>query len=706
MSEEKSGKPHRRLPGHAGQRLHGLLWRDCSAPITYAVAAAIAAMLLASIFPLPFLLGKGAWFQQGDAAQNLSGWLAFVQDRWHFPLLKTELINAPEGISIAFTDSIPLAALLFKPLAPWLPEGFHYFGYWFVLAYLLQALGANFVIRSLGVRGLAGTLAAVSFALIWPAFTARAGHVALSTHGALLFALGLYLRSHADAIGPMRANAWLLVLGVLSLLVHPYLFAMTQGFFVAALVDQALRRRAPWATQLAWLAASILAGGVLMYVGGYLGPNLRIGGFGTNSLNLLSPFCGGFLCRVPDATGGQAFEGFAYFGAGFLAILAIAVAVAWRAGRFRGLRSDPVLLALVLLFTLYALSNKAYLGGVLVYDLPLPGFATAVTDTFRASARFFWPVGYACLFVALAVLLRLRNAYVLGVIALALLVQWVDTQPLRDEVGKRASVRQASSEGALGRIAGNARGLHLYPSFGCGTPPPNAYLPYQMFAARHGIPINTAYTARTSAHCAGDRDRFDGVVQPGQLYVYLASPSTGGPFATVPEVFAQASRQSDCTTLGGDVLCMAGLPGGAAAQLPVMPRAQAHSWKASELPTMVGSREQGRLVAAASGKDGFLSYGPYFDLPRGRYRLAVVYSSAAATTTKVGRLEFGNYLHGEHNLLLLDLYGTQGQWTTTHAEVVLDRYVDQAEMRVHAFGTGEIRLEAIGVRRLQAAPAQ
>ena len=50
MSEEKSGKPHRRLPGHAGQRLHGLLWRDCSAPITYAVAAAIAALILQEKF--------------------------------------------------------------------------------------------------------------------------------------------------------------------------------------------------------------------------------------------------------------------------------------------------------------------------------------------------------------------------------------------------------------------------------------------------------------------------------------------------------------------------------------------------------------------------------------------------------------------------------------------------------------------------------
>jgi hypothetical protein len=64
--------------------------------------------------------------------------------------LETKLLNAPEGANIAFTDSIPLVALALKPFRHWLPIGFHYIGAWHTVAYILQAVAAVFLVRSVG----------------------------------------------------------------------------------------------------------------------------------------------------------------------------------------------------------------------------------------------------------------------------------------------------------------------------------------------------------------------------------------------------------------------------------------------------------------------------------------------------------------------------------------------------------------------------
>src|SRR5699024_4406896 len=46
-------------------------------------------------------------------------------------------------VSIIFTDSIPLFAIIFKLFRSWLPETFQYFGIWGLLCFALQGgLGA------------------------------------------------------------------------------------------------------------------------------------------------------------------------------------------------------------------------------------------------------------------------------------------------------------------------------------------------------------------------------------------------------------------------------------------------------------------------------------------------------------------------------------------------------------------------------------
>lgn len=681
--------------------IHTSLWRDRSPALTYGLALLMAIMVMAGIFPLPFLLGKGAWFYQGDAAQNVAGWLAFAKDGWHFPLLKTQLINSPVGTNIVFTDSIPLAALLFKPLYPWLPENFHYFGYWFALAYVLQALGANFLIRSFGVRNLPGTLFAVAFALIWPAFTNRAGHVALSTHGLLLFSIGLYLRSHAGVIAPSAARSWSLALSCIALLVHPYLFAMGYPFYVALLLDQKLRGTYRWSVQLAWLLGSLLLVLVILYAGGYLTATMAVAGYGDYSTNILAPFCGGYLCDTQDATGWQSFEGFNYFGAGFLALLPVSVVMALRDWESIRVRKEFLFIAMVSAFALFAISNKAYLGNVLLYQVPLPEVISAHIGAFRASGRFFWVVGYACLFLVLSFLLRKRSNGLLAVMLLALVAQWLDTGKLREEVTRRAVVGEGGMTGVIERAARGATEINLYPSFGCSRAGPNDYIPYQVFAARQGIPINTAYTARIDAHCENDRSKFDVEMKPGQVFVYLGAGGTSGPFTVPPKAFTQAARRGQCVNSEGHVVCSSVLSGTEPVGLPTGSGVTSYTWSARDLPTVVGRKEGRYLITRKGDKEGFLSYGPYVDLPPGIYSVEIRYSSPDGVGKKVGRMQFGRYAGRDHDIVSGDIQGSHGELRSISRQASLEDFLKQSEIRIYSLGNSEITLESVSIRRLQ-----
>ena len=68
----------------------------------------------------------------GDVAQHLSGWYAFVNDSWRFPLLNTILLDYPSGTDISLTDSIPLFALIFKPFRIFFTPDYNYFSIFFI----------------------------------------------------------------------------------------------------------------------------------------------------------------------------------------------------------------------------------------------------------------------------------------------------------------------------------------------------------------------------------------------------------------------------------------------------------------------------------------------------------------------------------------------------------------------------------------------
>ncbi|MCC6263015.1 MAG: hypothetical protein IT169_05505 [Bryobacterales bacterium] len=513
----------------------------------YALAAALGLAVCLRIYDVSFLLGTSAFWQapHADQMQALTGWHGFAHDAWRVPLFEVKTLRYPQGANIIFTDSIPLLALLAKPFAPLLPSGFHYFGLWFALCFVLQSVGAVALLREWGVRDWLGLAAGTLIALSMPAWLIRHNHMALCGHFLLLFGLVLYARTQKAASLRRVAAAWV-GLAVASLLLHIYLLAMVMALLAAAVAQRAWNHRRQWRAEWpALLAIPLLAGcgvlGIALLSGHFRGEAVEDAskGYGIYSMNLLQPWYPQGTLHFPwpypvfDATGGQ-YEGFNYLGAGALLLILAALAAAQRQWKPALRRNGFLLLALGLL-TLFALSNRVYWGDTAVLKYRVPRVIEKPVELFRSSGRFFWPVGYALALGAVALLARERRQrrWLAVVLIAAPLAQWIDAAPARDYPAKDTRLIQPSLLPAAiwNPILAQQRLVRVFPGFFCG-PVKNHRLSQelQLLAARSGVPISTVFMARQVEDCDAERERMETLLPgEGELVFYL--PPVGWPEA-------------------------------------------------------------------------------------------------------------------------------------------------------------------------------
>ena len=100
---------------------------------------------------------RGGYIEK-DIQQHYAGWLFYRSSALGWPLGVTQAINAPQGVSVAYTDSIPLLAVLCRPLAAALGGTFQYFGWFTLVCFALQG-GFAALLCGLFAEGLAAPLA-------------------------------------------------------------------------------------------------------------------------------------------------------------------------------------------------------------------------------------------------------------------------------------------------------------------------------------------------------------------------------------------------------------------------------------------------------------------------------------------------------------------------------------------------------------------
>lgn len=478
------------------------------------VAIAFASTYLLIGFPGGFFSGTSPYWlmETQDITAYVAGFMAFFQEPWHWPLLRIESINWPEGTLATFVDAIPLYALLLKLFLPASIGPFNPYGYWIGLCLLLQAIGAWWVLREAQVKSWTGLLALTCLLLTLPIMQHRLGHVSLFSQWILVFGFALTLRS--ERMG--HASAWWSALAIAALFINIYLAAMTGLLY---LVDLWRHRFKPsfhhW---VIWPAITIALAGILLAFTMLPMPGHHTAqdeGFGIYSMNLLAPITGSrfFTLTTPTISDPQAVEGFNYLGLGVLTMLAYL----W--GTHFSLQktshpSPPVLSnprafwGLMILLTLYALSNRVSFGNTQILEWVLPDQARLITGPLRASGRFFWPVVYfATIFGVIVAARRLKKApfllLMLVVTTLQVADRWTALQALYGK-GMPTEFFHLDKDAWQRALGNSTQTIYFYPKMRCAKHSSfyDTLLPTMRYAAEHGLKITSGYIARYAPDCA------------------------------------------------------------------------------------------------------------------------------------------------------------------------------------------------------------
>lgn len=511
------------------------------------ISIALAWAYFEVIFPgARFIWGTSSYWQTHiqDVTQYISGLTAFRNEPWGLPLLRINSINWSTGTSVAFTDAIPLFALVLKVLGPIAPE--NPFGIWVLLCFLLLGLATWWALKQSGQINWISLILAVGLCVQMPALSYRLGHLSLMAHFLIVLAIGLYFRDRLR--GYVSTVGWgSLVL--LSFYINFYITAMVLTIMVAAAAD--LCRDGHWSGiwryGLAFLPLAITF--PIMFGFGF-GSSVQEGGFDYYSMNLLAPLVGGSIIDFPSyslGTIGQS-EGYNYLGFGLLGACA-AVAFARNALPLRQI--GPSLIAACIILTGYAVSNDVYAGPLHLIHWDVPWPLTEITGTFRVSGRFFWPVSYVLAFVVALAIARMnaRRAAVACVVILA--VQWIDLETVRARA-QATSQRPAEIVADIDAWSTSLNGvetIYFYPKFRCGKADHAEILPIQLIASKLHLKITTGYLARYVPDCNAEATEIATAGLETSAFVYSMSDFN------LEEAKERAPREAVCHQQDKWILC-------------------------------------------------------------------------------------------------------------------------------------------------------
>lgn len=371
-------------------------------------------------------------FIEKDIQQHYAGWLFYRQSAVNWPLCIAQNINAPAGLSVAYTDSIPLFAAFFHLFEAVLPQTFQYFGWFTLFCFVLQggfaALLCGLFSKKLAIPLLGSLLFTTSPVLFERVFRHTSLGAQFFVVAVLYYYFSLRRQNKPYSVG-------LFVLNLLAIGVHPYYLPMVYAVTLALVVEYAVRSKRfakPFLLLAANLGGTVLLGYCLglFYNPAASGGQALYGYFAMNLNALFNPsgVNGLLYSRIVPALGqvGGNYDAFAYLGLGVLLALPVAFVLVLRrpAGMWR---RHWALGTICVVLCAFAVSNVITLGGATLLNLPLPPALIELFSVFRSGGRLFWPVYYLLMLFAFAMLARLPNAVV--AVAVLAAVQIFDVSP-------------------------------------------------------------------------------------------------------------------------------------------------------------------------------------------------------------------------------------------------------------------------------------
>jgi len=419
--------------------------------ILFALGCVLGAASFVAVYGFEVLdFSNNGWlfYWDNDLRQHYIAWCNYRNEAWHFPIGLVQSLSYPNSISIIYTDSIPLFAVLFKIIRGILPDTFQYFGLFGILSFMLMGgLSSVFLSRIVNnpvICILGSEFYVMSFTVLQRMFY----HTALSAQWIIILAFLIWIDDRK--IVKLRSKA--LIWGAMSFLcvsIHSYFLPMVGMILLALMVSQFISDysnsknilkalRVPACELLAFCAAGIFN---LWILGGFYGKSKGyaggLGSFGANLNTFYNPIDYGCLLKRFPLFYEFQYEGSGYLGVGIISLLTlvIVVLIAHKICGSTGIDFAKIKVSaiLVLLLTLCSVL-AATMPLISINDrkiiwFPYPGFVEKMLGIFRSNGRFIWVAMYLIFTLAIgltAYIFRERKYLATIIIAAALLLQLYD----------------------------------------------------------------------------------------------------------------------------------------------------------------------------------------------------------------------------------------------------------------------------------------
>ncbi len=386
------------------------------------------------------------WLIRGtDNGENALGLHAWQNDAARGWSLRTNLLNAPDGVSVLFTDSNPLLTIIALPLAKMLGSQVQFVGLWVLLCYILHAVFSYALLKSYAPSRLALWIGVALFMLV-PTFHVRYIHANLQAHWLILWALWVFI----DDRRARDVRWWLAILAVTTL-IHNYMLLLVAAIWASALLRQFLIA-ANNRERMLPVGHGIVGAALVLGIISMLGIDtdfVSSGMYGHYGMpldalwNASNPTYSALLPTVEQLPR-RAFEGFQYLGAGILMMLVLTPLIIKQSER-------PVAVTLLnhkllwlapacFVLTLLAISHSVAWSGRVLFDIPIGQKLIDMLDPIRASSRLFWPVTYVLVLFAVTTAYRLPSRTMHQLLGVAALLQ------IMDMTGMALAIRGVTAE--------------------------------------------------------------------------------------------------------------------------------------------------------------------------------------------------------------------------------------------------------------------
>lgn len=349
-----------------------------------------------------------------DIRQHYLGWCFFRDSAWGFPIGMIEGLSDPVSMSIIYTDSIPLFALLFKIINPILPQTFQYLGWFGLLSFMLTGGMASLLIRRVCDNKVMAAICPLVFILSSIMLKRMFYHTSLSAQWIVL--LGLYLLLDGVAYYPdyRQRKIWG-YLGFLCVSIHIYFLPITAGFICLASLERAISEKKYFENIILAIKNLIrfaLPALVFMWVLGAFAvkttTKYAVGEFGANLNTFINP--DGMSRLIPPLGMLYEFqyEGAAYLGLGILLLLAVELIYCIMNKKYKGMIAGHsmriTLFVGVMVFAFVAISPTFSICSKLIFRVPYPDAVANLLGNFRSNGRFIWPAYYIIMLGAFKIL--------------------------------------------------------------------------------------------------------------------------------------------------------------------------------------------------------------------------------------------------------------------------------------------------------------